>query len=589
MAAVAAVLAAAGLLAACGDAPPAPLPTPAIHTPRWAFSPWISKDISTTDDSYDFVRGFRDRDIPVGVLVIDSPWETNYTTFVPNPERYHDFGRLVADLRADGVRVVLWTTQMINSTSVDLEIGGDAYDGPSPNLAEARARGYLVNGGQEYFWWKGFGAGLDFFNPEAVRWWHAQQDLVLDLGVSGWKLDFGESYIEEPELTTHAGVVTHQEYSEEYYRDFWAYGVHRRGAEEFVTMVRPYDKSYQFPGRFFARPEHAPVCWVGDNRRDFVGLADALDHIFRSAQAGYVVLGSDIGGYLDHDDVDLSVGIPWDTEVFARWTAVGAFSPFMQLHGRANITPWTVPDHTDEVVALYRYYATLHQELVPFFYSLAEEAYAGGGTIVVPQGDEASWPGDYRYLLGQAFLVAPILAAGGQRDVLLPAGARYFDFNDPQAAPLEGGTTVGYDAAAWDRLPVFVREGAIVPLDVASAVTGLGTAASAGHLTVLAWPGATESTFVLHDTDGEVVTLTAGGDGTTARLALSRAPRPVLARLRLAAAPTSVTAGGAAVSLLGSREELDAAATGAWVEPGTDFVWIKAPAQEAPLELVAVE
>src|SRR5262245_46640845 len=78
----------------------------------------------------------------------------------------------------------------------------------------------------------------------------------------------------------------------------------------------------------------------------------------------------------------------------------------MQLHGRANITPWTVPQVMDQITNLYRYWSKLHHELVPFFYSLAEEAYAGGQGIVRPIGDEKAWPGDYRYALGDAFLEA---------------------------------------------------------------------------------------------------------------------------------------------------------------------------------------
>src|SRR5439155_23934661 len=131
----------------------------------------------------------------------------------------------------------------------------------------------------------------------------------------------------------------------------------RRG-REFTTMGRGWDASYGFAGRFYARPEHAPVVWAGDNRRDAVGFADALDTMFRSARAGYVVVGSDIGGYLDVDDKTLaSVAPDWD--VFARWTAVGALTPFMELHGRANLTPWTIPDAPDEMVALYRYWSSL--------------------------------------------------------------------------------------------------------------------------------------------------------------------------------------------------------------------------------------
>ena len=579
----------------CGghEETPQPVPTPAIHTPRWAFEPWISKDISDTDDTYAFVGGFRERDIPVGVVVIDSPWETNYHTFVPNPLRYHDFAKLVSDLRADDVRVVLWMTQMINRSSVDMEEGGDVYDGPSPNFQEAFDRGYLVDHGQDYYWWKGFGAGLDFFNPWAVAWWHAQQDAVLDLGISGWKLDFGDEYLPDGDLATYVGPVARQQYSEEYYRDFWAYGVGRRGADEFLTMVRPYDRSYGFPGRFFARREHAPVGWVGDNRRDYVGLADALDHIFRSAQAGYVVLGSDIGGYLDRDDIDLTQGVPWDTEVFARWTALAAFTPFMELHGRANITPWTVPDRVDETVAMYRYWATLHHELVPFFYSLAEEAYAGGPTIVRPEGEEAAWPDDYRFQVGDAFLVAPILASGGVRDVLLPEGARWFDFHDPTVVhgPGGGGEQItGYDASDWKRLPVLVRDGAIVPLEVSSDVTGLGTAASAGLLTVIAWPAPEQTAFRLHEDDGEVTTITALlNPSGIASITLSRARRGVILRLPVNPPMTGVLLGGEPLARFDDRAAFDAAESGFLCDARIDlFLWIKVPPSPDQVVLTTV-
>ena len=60
---------------------------PPVFTPRWAFRPWISKDISDGADTRAFVQGFADRDIPVGVIVLDSPWETHYNTFVVNPQR----------------------------------------------------------------------------------------------------------------------------------------------------------------------------------------------------------------------------------------------------------------------------------------------------------------------------------------------------------------------------------------------------------------------------------------------------------------------------------------------------------------------
>lgn len=552
------------------------IPVPPIHTPRWAFEPWISKDISTGPDTYDFVKGFQDRDIPVGAVVLDSPWETYYNTFIPSPTRYPDFAKMVSDMHAKDVRVVLWVTSMVNSFSYDLEPGGDTYTGPSPNLQEGNDCGFFINGGDEYQWWKGKGSSVDFFNPNAAAWWHAQQETVMAAGLDGWKLDFGESYITVDPVQTAAGVVSLQQYSEEYYKDYLAYGVHRRG-KDFVTMVRSWDESYGFAGRFFARPEHAPVCWMGDNRRDWVGVADSLDHMFRSSAAGYVVVGTDVGGYLDRDDKDLlGPQIPLDPIVFARWTALGGLSPFMQLHGRANLTPWTFPDVPDMIVAVYRYWSKLHHSLVPFFYSSAQEAYAQKQVIMRPIGDEKSWPSDYRYLLGDAFLVAPLLDATGKRDVALPAGARWFDWWAPAADALTGGQTLAaYDSTDLTRIPLFVRGGAIVPLAVFDDVNGLGTTASAGKLTALIYPDTTPSTFRLHDEDDVVTTIDAKATAVGFSVTLSRALRETLLRIRADVAPAKVQVDAKQVAKLADRAAFDAAAEGWFYEAATRSAWVR--------------
>lgn len=568
-----------------------PPPEPELYTPRWAFEPWISKDISDRDDTYDFVEGFQQRDIPVGVVVLDSPWETNYNTLIPNPNRYPQFPEMVADLRQQGIRVVLWTTQMINRLSYDVEIGGDIYDGPASNYREGRNCGFYIQDGRGYNWWKGTGAALDFFNPDAMQWWHQQQNLVLDAGVAGWKLDFGDSYIKDDPVKTAAGDKPFQEYSEAYYRDFLAYGQQRLGREEFVTMVRAWDASYDHAPRFYARPEHAPVIWVGDNRRDFVGLIDALDHTFLSASAGYAMIGSDIGGYLDRNDVNLIEEIPFNYPALARWTAIGAMSPFMQLHGRANLTPWNLPEGPEDpeaFVQIYRYWSWLHSDMVPFWYSLTETAHKGGANVLRPVGaTPQDWENDWRYQVGDAFLVVPVLDETGRRDIALPEGARWYNWWAPGADPLEGGQVlVDVDATDLSQLPMFVREGAIVPMHIRNDVTGLCQASCANHLTTLIWPSEQGTTFDLHEEDGQITTFTAQRQPEQTHITLGRALDPQLLRVRQEEPPSYVTVNDEALATSSGLDELTQANSGYAWDRDKKILWIKVEPSEAALTLL---
>jgi alpha-D-xyloside xylohydrolase len=163
--------------------------------------------------------------------------------------------------------------------------------------------------------------------------------------------------------------------------------------------------------------------------------------------------------------------------------------------------------------------------------------------LVRPLGDAQTWAGDYRYELGNAFLVAPFLDATGKRSVALPAGARWYDWWT--TATSEGGTTVQADFAS-DRLrmPLWVREGAIVPVDIDDDSLGLGTPESRGARTILAWPSATPSSFEVHEANGAKTKIDLQELATGWSVTLSSVPLPVILRVRSEIAPIEVLGEG---------------------------------------------
>ena len=54
--------------------------------PEWAYGHWKSRDVYEHQrDVMEDLDGYREHDIPLDAIVIDSPWETQYNTWEFNP------------------------------------------------------------------------------------------------------------------------------------------------------------------------------------------------------------------------------------------------------------------------------------------------------------------------------------------------------------------------------------------------------------------------------------------------------------------------------------------------------------------------
>ena len=143
--------------------------------PEWGYGFWKSRDVHEhQDDVLDDYEGFRRNAIPLDAIVIDSPWATQYNTWTFNPHQFPDAAGMVARMRADGVRTVVWVTPWVNLDSRDGQIPPQPaserlHAQPAPNYAPAAAAGHFVTDtdGEPFVtkWWMGTGSVGGFHQP----------------------------------------------------------------------------------------------------------------------------------------------------------------------------------------------------------------------------------------------------------------------------------------------------------------------------------------------------------------------------------------------------------------------------------------
>ncbi len=436
--------------------------------PAWAFLHWrwrgelangptaLLDGVPVNADVAEDVTMYDAFGIPAGVYLFDRPvlaGNFGFARWQWDPVRLPNVDAMLASLRRRGYALATW--------SATWQCGS----GPDDNGTAAQALGFIAPGppgaphcadigGRQFI--------LDPTTAAARDWWRDRMaPFFAAYGIRAIKLDRGEEHIPSAATDVWADGRSGREVRNDYPR-LQAQIHHDALAQafpdgDFVVMSRP---SYTGTSQW-------AVFWGGDipGSEDFgtgpgtdLGLRSAIISQQRAAFMGIPIWGSDVGGYYEFKHRD----------VFARWLQFGCFSGLMEIGGTGAHAPWampTVPAVDPELIAIYRKYTQLRHTLQPYVVAAAAEA-ARGMPIVRPmtfvdRKDRRLADRWDQYLFGPDLMVAPVWRIGQtSRAVYFPKGV-WRSYWDP--AVVFRGPTTATVPAPLDVIPVFVRDGAVVP------------------------------------------------------------------------------------------------------------------------------
>ncbi|NMB73801.1 MAG: glycoside hydrolase family 31 protein [Myxococcales bacterium] len=558
---------------------------------RWALGPWVWRDENDDQAQVESdLHAMRDLDLAASALWIDRPYASAVNSFDFRPEQFPDPDAMISLAHRLGFRMGLWHTPYLDPNSAATQALRD----------EAQTGGYWPPQiGPVVAQW---GPPIDLTNAAAYAWWQELIRRYTHRGIEGFKLDYAEEVLVgatgrriavwrfadgSDERTMHAG------YNRLYHRVY----AETLPASGGFLLVR--HGSY-------GEQTLAPIVWPGDldanmalhgervvaGGEDYLavgGLPASLIYGLSLSASGFPFYGSDTGGYRHS---------PPDEETFIRWFEQTALSTVMQIGTSSNDVAWEMfnaqTDPDGAKLELYRRFTRLHLRLFPYQWTLAVRMRVDGRPIVRPLGlavPELGQHPDDTYLFGDDLLVAPVVRPGQrERRVLFPPGD-WVDFFDGSVHNGPGDETV---AAPLEKLPLYLRQGGIVPLlrptiDTLSPV-GDGTAdsfdADAGVLYAVVHPGPA-SRFVLYD--GCLLSQERAGD--LIRLEYSNGSefrQGVLFSLMNfgGSPPRSVKEGGVELLARADLAALEASPSGYWYEPARGgILHVKVPAGNRTVEV----
>ena len=455
--------------------------------PRWATGYIQSKEhYASGDELLAIAEEFHRRDIPLACVVQDwLSWpDGQWGQKTVDPARYPHLRETIERLHALGTRLMLSIWPNMSPST--------------PNHQAFREANLLLPNSEVY----------DAFQPEGRALYGAQcAEQLLPDGLDAWWCDNAEPFSDadwygetrRPEDARRDLVVGLSKRCMPW-EQINSYGLyHAMGIADQWRAINPRKRLVNLTrSSYISGQRYGTILWSGDICARWDVLRKQIAEGVKMGLCGMPYWTLDVGGFFvvgdawqkrgcgcngnpaklwfwrgDYDDGVADRGYQ---ELYTRWLEFGAFLPVFRSHGTDTPRePWRFePPFADAIVKFIR----LRDRLTPYVYSCFADAHFRSGTIMRGLIFDFADDPDARarcdsYMFGPSLLIAPVTEpmyyrphsqpiadAPKTRRVYLPAGTDWYDFwtNERHA----GGQTIVCDAPI-DRLPVFVRAGAILP------------------------------------------------------------------------------------------------------------------------------
>jgi alpha-glucosidase len=464
--------------------------------PLWSFGYQQSRYTYTPESRLrEIADRLRKDKLPTDVLWLDIDFQDRNRPFTVDTKAFPDMAKLLADLKAEHFHTIAIT---------DLHVANAPNQGYAPYDNGIAGDRFVHNADGSVFTgvvWPGPSVFPDFTQQQARAWWGTNYKQFVAEGFAGFWNDMGEpSVFDGPAKTMpltavhridEPGFVTRTATHAEIHN---VYGMENsRGTYEGVLKLDPNERPFVMTRASYAGGQRYAVTWTGDNSATWNHLRMATSMIENLGLSGFAFTGADVGGFANSPQPAL----------LTKWLEVAAFQPIDRGHsakGTANHEPWV---NGPEREAVARKFIDTRYRLLPYLYTVAEEASRTGLPMLRPlfiefphatsDGHPVDLDAGGEFMFGPSLLVAPPAYPDtlDKYSLNLP-GEGWFDFWTGKRMPVipseaemkvlfqaspDGSTMLSPKAKAAmkainanriqpteNELPVYVRAGSIIPM-----------------------------------------------------------------------------------------------------------------------------